>query len=176
MNDRTYDAIYELLQATADDVIMEQVLGQYGDSGDTYAIDELRNHLCEAVLNQAEAVMERAIDDFDVEHLVDKLQTDAKMWYVETQVGEIYWDVEIRRRGNHHLVDGFTCFGTLESVCSMMDGCLEGNEKVGDTSWDKLEAVIYANDLKVAVMPCLDGPDYEIVCDIDTNVPLDAVA
>lgn len=176
MHDRTYDAIYELLYDTADDVINEQVLGRYGDSEDTESVDELRSYLRGAVLSQVESIMQRALDDYDAKDLVDRLRTDAKMSYVETQVGEIYWNVEIRRRGNHHLVDGFTCFGTLESVCSMMDGCLEGNEKVGDTSWCKLEAVIYAGVLKVAVMPCLDGPDYEIVCDIDTNKPLDAVA
>ena len=176
MTDREFDAIYELLYDAADDIIKEHVLGKYGDSDDVESINELRSHIRGAAIEQLDGIMQRALDDYDVEDLVESLRKDSKMTYVNEQVGEIYWDVEIRRRGNNHLVDSFSSFGTLDDVCYSMDCCLENSERLGDTDWGKLMAIIYANDLKVAVMPNLNDCEYEIVCDIDTNEPLESAA
>lgn len=173
MTDRTCDAIYELLYDAADEVLEEQVLDPIRELGidpndlDTDSIDELRSTIRGYALDKIEGLLERALDTYDGKMLVDGINDNALYNYFENEVGECYWEVEIRRRWRHMHVDGFTDFGTLDTVCSLMDGCLTDNEFVGDIPWDKLEAVLSLGGEVVAIMPNLSGPEYEVTCNRD---------
>ena len=173
MTDRTYDAIYELLYDEADEAVKEQVLDPIRELGidpndlDTDSIAELRSTIRCYVLDKIEGLLERALDTHDCKWLVDSINDEAMYEFFENEVGECYWEVEIRRHWRHIHVDGFTSYGTLDALCRSMDIHLTDNEFVGDIPWDKLEAVLSLGGEVVAIMPNLSGPEYEVTCDMD---------
>lgn len=182
MNDKTYDAIYELLYDDADELIKEQVLDKidprclnsYEFIDIDECVDELRGSIRGYAIRQLISGLTTALRIKGAgKELVDSINEAAKIGWFEFIYGETYFDVEIRHKSNGRLVDGFTDFGTLDAVCNAMEMHLIDNERVGNTPWNKLKATISVGDIRVAVMNGLDTPDYEIVADIDVSKGLD---
>lgn len=182
MNDKTYDAIYELLYDDADKLIKEQVLDKIDPrclNSDEFidideCVDELRGSIRGYAIHQLIFGLTTALRIKGAgKELVDSINEAAKMGWFEYIYGATYFDVEVRHKSNGRLVDGFAEYGTLDEVCNAMEMYLTDNERVGDTPLDKLKAIISVGNLRVAVMPSLDTPDYEIVADIDVSKGLD---
>ena len=182
MNDKTYDAIYELLYDEADNVIKDEVLGKIDPrcfNADEFIdidewVKELRMNIRGYAIRKMEDALTEALDSaYYGKILIENITDAAKMGWFEYIYGATYFDVEVRHKSNGRLVDGFTEYGTLDEVCNSMEMYLTDNERVGDTPWDKLKAIVSVGGIQVAVMPSLDTPDYEIVANIDLSKGLE---
>lgn len=182
MNDKTYDAIYELLYDEADNIIKEEVLSKFDSrcfNADEFIdidewVKELRENIRGYAIRKMEDALTEALDSaYYGKILIENITDAARMGWFEYIYGETYFDVEIRHKSNGRLVDGFTEFGTLDTVCNAMEMHLTNNERVGNTPWHKLKAIISVGGLRVAVMNDLDTPNYEIVADVDVSKGLE---